>query len=143
MTTSTAISAQGTIIKIENSGSPGEYTTLGNVKSFSDLESGSASEIDVTDLTSTEKEYLLGLADPGTFSLAVLASHADAGQEVAAARRRDGALTHFKIALPTGTTPVASFAGFVKKFSRSGAVDAAVTGAIDVRVTGAISWGAS
>lgn len=143
MTTSTAISAQGTTIAIESSGSPGEYTTIGNVKSFSDLESGSSSEIDVTDLTSPEKEYLLGLADPGTFSMAVLASHADPGQEVAAIRRRDGALTHFKITLPTGATPVASFAGFVKKFSRSGAVDAAVTGAIDVRVTGAITWGNS
>lgn len=140
MTTSTAISAQGTIIKIQNSGSPGEYTAIGNVKSFSDLESGSSSEIDVTDLTSTEKEYLLGLADPGTFSMAVLASHADAGQEIAAARRRDGAKTYFQIILPSGSTPTASFAGFVKKFSRSGGVDAAVTGAIDVRVTGAITW---
>lgn len=140
MTTSTAISAQGTTIEIENSGSPGEYTAIGDVKSFSDLESGSSSEIDVTDLTSTEKEYLLGLADPGTFSLSVLASHNDPGQEIAALRRRDGAKTHFRITLPSGSTPVATFAGFVKKFSRSGAVDAAVTGAIDVRVTGAISW---
>lgn len=143
MTTSTAISAQGTVVAIESSDSPGEYKPIGDVKSFSDLESGSSSEIDVTDLTSTEKEYLLGLADPGTFSLAVLASHSDLGQEIAAARRRDGARTNFKITLPSGPTPVASFAGFVKKFSRSGAVDAAVTGAIDVRVTGAITWAAT
>lgn len=140
MTTSTAISAQGTTVEIESSDTPGAWKTIGNVKSFSDLESGSAGEIDVTDMTSDEKEYLLGLADPGTFSLAVLHSHADDGQEEVAVRRNNGTKAAFRITLPTGPTPVATFDGFVKKFSKSGGVDAAVQGAIDVRVTGAISW---
>lgn len=138
MTTSSAISAQGTIIQIESADSPGVFKTIGNVKSFSDLEGGSAGEIDVTDMTSTAKEFLVGLRDNGSVSLSVLHKRGDPGQDVVDERRADGAASTFKFTLPDSS--VATFEGLVKKFSKSGGVDAAVAGQIDIRVTGDVTW---
>ncbi len=119
---------------------PVTYTAIANVKSISDFESGSASEIDVTNLASTAKEKRLGLVDNGGFSLGIHHSHADAGQAALATRRADGAAVNMKVILPSGTTPTASFSALVKKFSKNAAVDGVVEGTVDITVNGAITW---
>lgn len=119
---------------------PTTYTAVANVTGISEFESGSASEIDVTHLTSTAKEKRLGLVDNGAFSLQIQHSNADAGQAALQARRLDGAAVNMKIILPSGTTPTASFSGLIKKFSKSAAVDGVVTGSCDVTVNGAVTW---
>jgi hypothetical protein len=119
---------------------PVTYTAIANIKSISDFESGSASEIDVTNLSSTAKEKRLGLVDNGGFSLAIHHSNADAGQAAAQARRLDGAAVNMKVILPSGTTPNASFSALIKKFSKNAAVDGVVEGSLDVTINGAITW---
>jgi Lambda phage tail tube protein, TTP len=119
---------------------PATYTAVANVRSFSDFESGSAAEIDVTNFASTAKEYRLGLVDNGSFTLACDHSNADAGQAALQARRIDGAAVNMKVILPSGTTPTASFSALVKKFTKSAAVDGVVSASVDVRVNGAITW---
>lgn len=119
---------------------PATYTAIANIKSISDFESGSASEIDVTNLESTAKEKRLGLVDNGGFSLGIHHSNADAGQAAAQARRLDGAAVNMKVILPSGTTPTASFSALVKKFSKNAAVDGVVEGSLDITVNGAITW---
>ena len=119
---------------------PATYTAIANIRSFSDFESGSAAEIDVTNMASTAKEYRLGLVDNGSFSMTIDHSNADTGQAALQARRLDGVSTNMKVILPTGTTPTASFAGLVKKFTKSASVDGVVTASVDVRVNGAITW---
>ncbi|MBK7082288.1 MAG: phage tail protein [Betaproteobacteria bacterium] len=119
---------------------PVTYTAIGNIKTIGDFESGSASEIDVTNLASTAKEKRLGLVDNGGFSLGIHHSNADAGQAAMQARRLDGAAVNMKIILPSGTTPTASFSALVKKFSKNAAVDGVVEGTADVTVNGAITW---
>ena len=119
---------------------PVTYTAISNVKSISDFESGSASEIDVTNLASTAKEKRLGLVDNGGFSLGIHHSNADPGQAALTARRADGAAVNMKVILPSGTTPTASFSALIKKFSKNAAVDGVVEGSVDVTVNGAITW---
>ena len=119
---------------------PQTYTAVANVKSVSEIESGSASEIDVTNLASTAKEFRLGLVDNGTFSLAIHHSNADAGQAALQARRLDGVAVAMKIILPSGTTPTASFSALIKKFSKNANVDGVVEAAVDIRINGAITW---
>ncbi len=119
---------------------PATYTAIANIKSISDFESGSASEIDVTNLASTAKEKRLGLVDNGGFSLGIHHSNADPGQAALAARRADGAAVNMKVILPSGTTPTASFSALVKKFSKNAAVDGVVEGTVDITVNGAITW---
>lgn len=119
---------------------PATYTAIANIKSISDFESGSASEIDVTNLASTAKEKRLGLVDNGGFSLGIHHSNADPGQAALTARRADGAAVNMKVILPSGTTPTASFSALVKKFSKNAAVDGVVEGTVDITVNGAITW---
>ena len=119
---------------------PATYTAIANVRSFSDFESGSAAEIEVTHLASTAKEFRLGLVDNGSFTMTIDHSNADGGQAALQARRLDGVATNMKVTLPSGTTPVASFSGLVKKFTKSAAVDGVITASVDVRVNGAITW---
>lgn len=116
------------------------YTAVGNIVVINEFESGSASEIDVTHLSSSAKEKRLGLVDNGAFSLNIQHSNADAGQAALQARRLDGAAVNMKIILPTGTTPTASFSALVKKFSKSAAVDGVVNGSCDIAVNGAVTW---
>lgn len=140
---STAITSQQTIFEVEASpGSPFEWVAVGNVKSISDLEGGSSSEVDITDLRSTAKEFLSGLADNGSVTMAINYYRGDAGQVILDARRLDGRTTNFRITLPSGPTPKATFAGFVKKFSKSMAVDSPVGSSLELRVTGAVTWAA-
>ena len=143
-TTNTFAVAQDTTGKTITVGSgtatPATYTAVANIRSFSDFESGSAAEIDVTNLASTAKEYRLGLVDNGSFTMTIDHSNADGGQAALQARRIDGVATNMKVILPSGTTPTASFSGLVKKFNKSAAVDGVVTASVDVRVNGAISW---
>lgn len=138
--TSTAISAQGTTISIDtaSSGSP-SYTPIANVKSFSGFD-GSSSEIDVTNLSSTAKEYRLGLEDNGQFTMELDRDFSDAGQTALLAARDSQAAKQFKLLLPNGEN--ATFTGYVKKFGVGGGVDQIVKGSVDIRISGPVTWSA-
>ena len=62
-TTGLTITAAGTATSVS-------FTAIANVKSFSGFD-GSASEIDVTNLDSTAKEFKLGLVDSGSLSMEI------------------------------------------------------------------------
>lgn len=116
---------------------PVTYTPVANIKDFSGFD-GSASELDKTNLSSTAKEFGLGLVDPGQFSMNVDQDNSDAGQIAMRAKQASGQISNFKLVLPNGN--VASFTGFVKKFGTQGGVDALVKSAVDIRISGAITW---
>ena len=139
-TFSIPLNSIGKTLTATGTGTGATYTAIGNVKSISDMESGSASEIDVTNLASSAKEFRLGLVDNGSISLALHHSNADAGQVVLQARRLDGVAVNMKVILPSGTTPTASFSALVKKFSKSAAVDGVVGASCDIRINGAVTW---
>ena len=139
-TFSIPLNSIGKTLTATGTGTGATYTAIGNVRSFSDFESGSAAEIDVTNLASTAKEFRLGLVDNGSFTMTIDHSNADGGQAALQARRIDGVAVNMKVILPTGTTPTASFSGLVKKFTKSAAVDGVVTASVDVRVNGVITW---
>ena len=61
------------------SATPVQWTKISNVKSYSGFD-GSASEIERTNFDSTAKEFILGLFDPGAFSIEVDQDNSDAGQ---------------------------------------------------------------
>ena len=118
---------------------PTTYTAVANVKTMNGFD-GAASEIDVTNLSSTAKEKRLGLVDNGAISLGIHQNNGDAGQAAVRARQVDGVATNFKVILPSGSLPTASFSGFVKKFSTSVGVDAVVDASVDITINGAVTW---
>lgn len=135
---STAISAQGSTISINTGTSETPvWTPIKNVLSFEGFD-GSASEIDVTDLSSTAKEFRLGLTDAGNFNFELNIDRADAGQVAVEAARVSGAVTGFQLELPNGDT--ATFDTLVKSTPMSGGVDAVVKGSVQTKITGAVTW---
>jgi hypothetical protein len=138
---STAISAQGSTFAIDTASSgSATYTAISNVKSFSGFD-GSASEIDVTNLSSQAKEYRIGLEDNGQFTLDLDRDFSDAGQTALLAARDSQAAKSFKLLLSNGENAI--FTGFVKKFSVQGGVDAVVKGSVDIRISGPVTWAAA
>ena len=115
---------------------PSTFTNVANIKDFTGFD-GTASEIDVTNLDSTAKEFRLGLTDPGQFSCNVDYNAADAGQIALRAKQVSGALSAFKLTLPDST--VVTFNGYVKKKGMSGGVDQVAKSAVDIRISGPVT----
>jgi hypothetical protein len=77
------------------------------------------------------------LTDPGQFTINIDYDAANAGHVALRAKQVSGVISNFKLTLPN--TNVITFAGFVKKFSLAGGVDALLKTAVDIRISGAIS----
>lgn len=129
------IDAQGAILTIENSG--GTPVVIECIRSFEGM-TGEASEIDVTCLSSTAKEFRQGLQDFGTFTVELFRDPTDPGQIELESAKAAQAVRTFTLTLDSGD--VATFDGFVKSLTTSGAVDEAVTGTAAIRITGPVVW---
>ena len=124
--------------------SPDTYVVVGGVRAISDLRSGAAAEIDMSDLSSVAKEFVLGLADNGSMNLEMLYDPADPGQLILETLRETSDVNNYRVTIPN---PLAgspdrtsfSFNGFVVTFPFSIAVDAGITGTVGVRLTGQIT----
>lgn len=132
---STAIDAQGSTLQVDDLTPGTPDVAVANINSFSGFD-GEASEIDVTNLSSTAKEYRVGLKDFGSFSLDWNPDYTDAGQNVI--RSAGNAVKTFLLTLPNGTT--LTFQGLVKNAdSISGGVDAVIDGSVSIKVSGDVT----
>jgi hypothetical protein len=116
---------------------PVAWTQVKNIKSFSGMD-GSAADIDVSNLQSTAKEYMMGLQDEGTFTMELDLDTTDAGQNALLAARTALSVKSIKLTLPNAAT--ATFSAFCKKVSASGGVDAVLKRSVDLRITGPVTW---
>jgi len=136
----TAYRAQGVVLKLGD-GQPTEvFTTIGEVSAVSGIGGGSATEIDVTTLSSSAKEFLMGLKDEGEVSVTLNLDTGDAQQTALRTARDNVTLKNFELDLTdTGPTTL-SFSAYVKTFSLGVAVDQQITLEMTLRVTGPITW---
>ena len=117
---------------------PTTLTGINNLKSFSGFD-GQASELDRTNLSSTAKEFILGLVDYGQFNVDLDYDYADAGQAALLAALASGAVKTFKLTLPD--THTATFTAYVKRLPTAGGVDQVVKrSGVTLRITGAVTW---
>ncbi len=116
---------------------PQTWTEIGEVTDFSGPD-GSASEIDVTHLQSTAKEFLMGLKDEGTYSLSINWVPDDAGQAACREARDTREKKDFKVTYSDDST--ATFEGYIMAMSGGGAVDDKVSGSITIRITDEITF---
>ncbi len=128
------INTVGKTITAAGSATPLGWTKIENLVSFNGFD-GQASELDVTDLDSTAKEYRLGLQDWGTFSFDVNRDMDDPGQQAMDTAKRTGAQKPFKLTLPNNKTK--TFNAFVKNSPLEGGVDQVLkTSGVTLRITG-------
>jgi len=142
-TTNTVAVNVNTIGKTITAGSgtatPTTYSTVGNSRTFTGLD-GTAAEIDATNLASTAKEIRQGLVDYGQMSFECDHDNADAGQAALLSAYSSSVVKTFKVVLPAGTTPTASFSGYTKKFAMVLGVDQIIRRQVDVRISGPVTW---
>lgn len=134
---SNAIATQGTVIKRGNGATPEVFSTIGEIKGFQGLRSGTRKEIDVTTLTSTAKEFRLGLKDSGEVTFDLNYDPTDAQQEALEGDLDEATTaTNFRIVLSDGAGTQFDFAAFVKKFELSGQPDDVIQGSLVLRISG-------
>lgn len=130
---STAISAQGSLVTVEITAA---QTEIKNVRTF-DFPGTPAAEIDITNLQSTAKEFLIGLQDFGVGTLEANPDYDDPGQNQLRTLRASGAVAAFEITLPN--SKVLGFNARVQNVGINGAVDAAYDGSFELRLTGDVT----
>jgi hypothetical protein len=128
-----------TITAGSGTATPQTYTAVGNSRTFTGLD-GAPAEIDVTNLASTAKEIRLGLVDYGQLTFECDHDNGDGGQAALLSHYVAGSSASYKIVLPAGTTPTASFTAFVKKFALTGGIDAVARRNVDLRISGPVTW---
>lgn len=96
--------------------------------------SGSATEIETTDMQSVSKEFLSGLKDEGNFSFALKTLRLDPGQIALRAARDSGAVVPMMLTTPDGR--VVTFNVIVKTMPLSGAKDSLLQGTIETKISG-------
>jgi hypothetical protein len=138
-----AILAQGTTFSTDAVGGSTPIVISG-VKSVSGIGSGKASEIDVTTLASTAKEFRMGLQDFGTVTLNIVWNLDDAGQ-IALYNAMDGQTAQqFIITLPATnpsvTKNVWTATVYVLSMEVSADSDSVALGTVTLRVTGEPAW---
>ena len=135
---SSALSSQGMTIGIGNAASPEVFATITEVKSI-DGPGGQTAEIDVTDLSSTAKEFVLGLQDEGDITLDMNYIPANTQHALLRTLRGSGAENNFRISFTDSPVTTWTFAARVKGFSISNAVDNVTALSVTLRVTGSIT----
>lgn len=121
-----------------SAGSPTAYVEVGNVRNV-DFDTGSSAKVDMTNLSSQWKEFLLGLPDPGSLTFEVDYNIGDVGQAALRSARINRLKCDLQVVLPSGVTPTATMQGFVCKFPIQTSVDNPVKTQVEVYLTGPIS----
>lgn len=131
------ILSQGTTVTVEDGAA--STAVIGGIVGMSGIGSGSATEIDITSLASTRKEYRQGLQDNGTLTFELLRDEDDAGQVELREMQAAQATREFVITLSSSTLNVLTFNGFVTSLTSDIGADDIVRGTCAVKITGAIT----
>ena len=134
-----ALRAQGVVLQRGDGASTEVFTAVAEVTGWSGFD-GEASEIDVTDLSSTKKELLLGLMDHGSFTFDGFLLPGDTPQDGLRSDRDSKAKSNFKLILTDDGSTEIPFSAYVKRFSLTGQGDGAITFNCSLRITDVGAW---
>ena len=135
---SLALDSQGMIIQRGTAASPIVWATVSEVSEMSGP-GGQAAEIDVTDLSSTAKEFRMGLQDEGQITLSVNYIPTDTEHALLRADRAAQTITNFQIIFTDSPQTTWRFTAFVLGLEISNSVDDVTKGSITLRVSGSIT----
>lgn len=135
---SSALDSQGMVIQRSNGASPEVYTAIPEVSEMSGP-GGQAAEIDVTDLSSSAKEFRMGLQDEGQVSLSLNWIPANTVHAGLRTDRSNQTLRNFKILFTDSPQTTWSFAAFVLGLEISNSVDDVVKATVTLRISGSIT----
>lgn len=111
--------------------------TINGVTAITGIGSGDATEINITTLASTVKEFKQGLQDFGSISVDMIRNQDDLGQIEISTQLAAQATKAMVVTLPTSTSNVLTFNAFVKSFTMDINADGVVMGKATFRVVSA------
>ena len=133
-----ALESQGMLLQSGDGASPEVFTTIPEITDIGGPD-GSATEIDTTDLSSTAKEFKIGLKDEGQVSITMTYIPANTVHSALRTDRNNRTLRNFKLKFTDSPNTVWSFSAYVLGFSVTNAVDGATQASVTLRISGAIT----
>ena len=132
-----AILSQGTKLAVSANASPPSYSDIPELRTIGGPD-GTAPTIDVTDLDSTAREYVLGLKDEGAFSCGFMYIPANAVHASLRAAWSARTQLRFRLTFTDSGTTVWEFNGFVTGLPTTIGIDTVVEGSLNIKITGSI-----
>ena len=123
---------------VGDANTPENFLAIGNVIDYNGPQLNSP-EIEVTNMDSTEKEYLSDLRDPGTATFNLHHNPADAQQVGLFDDQLAGTTKYYKHQLGTNAEPNMIYAAFVQNLPFSAAYNTPVQIALTLRISGSIT----
>jgi predicted secreted protein len=135
---SNALESQGMLLKIGNGLSSETFATITEIKTFSGP-GGSATVIDVSDLSSLAREKRMGLNDEGQLSFTINYIPTNTQHALLRTQRASRELTSFQLVFTDNGNTTWDFEAYVNGFSVSGAVDGVVEAQVTLEISGVIT----
>ncbi len=134
----TTLESQGVTLQIGNEASPEVWADVANITSI-DGPSGSASEIDITSLASSSREFRMGLPDSGNVQLNLMYDPADTEIAQLRSANKNRTRLHLRIQYSDSPATTDTFYGYVTAFNPSSSIDTVVTATATIRVDGDVT----
>ena len=135
-----AVLGSGATLQLGDGASPQVYTTIAEVMRCGPIGSSNP-EVDVTNLDSTAKEYIAGLADGNTVDFDVNWLVGNTEQTSLRTSQQAGSTINLKMVYPTSPETNAQFDLVLLDFEMGETTaDAQLTARISGRITGSVFW---
>lgn len=135
-----AVLGSGATLQLGSGASPQVYTTIAEVLRCGPIGS-TKPEVDVTNLDSTAKEYIAGLADGNTVEFDVNWISSNAQHTSLRTSAAAGSTVNIRMTWPTSPNTIAVFNLVLLSFEMAETTaESQLTASISGRITGAITW---
>lgn len=135
-----AVLGSGATLQLGSGASPQVYTTIAEVLRCGPIGSTNP-EVDVTNLDSTAKEYIAGLADGNTVEFDMNWVAGNTQQESLRTSQAAGSTVNLKMTWPTSPQTVAVFDLVLLQFEIGETTpESQITASVSGRISGAITW---
>lgn len=134
------MTSNGATLAIGDGGGPETFNAIGGIISYGGFGAGSATVIDVTDLSDTYKQKIAGQIDSGEISLSCNADTANTYQTQVKTDFLAGTVRNFRITLTDTGPSTITFAAVISSMTYSVTMDDKITLEISLAVTGGYTW---
>ena len=135
-----AVLGSGATLQLGSGASPQVYTTIAEVLRVGPIGSSNP-EVDVTNLDSTAKEYIAGLADGNTVEFEMNWVAGNTQQQSLRTSQASGSTINMKMVWPVSPETTAQFDLVLLDFSMGDTTpEAQVTATVSGRISGSIAW---
>ena len=135
-----AVLGSGATLQLGSGASPQVYTTIAEVLRCGPIGSTNP-EVDVTNLDSTAKEYIAGLADGNSLEFDVNWISGNTQQTSLRTSQAAGSTVNLRMVWPTSPNTIAKFDLVLLSFEISEtSAESQVMASISGRITGSIAW---